>query len=96
MSDLKSLTAALSLTASITALALATSPVMAQERLGADNDNIRAPSSEMLDPGREGPADSGAESHERMAQTGRPDVRAGESIEDAREDARKGKEKEKD
>lgn len=60
---------------------------VSQPQLGDQDDDVRAPSAEMLDAERESSVGSGPESHERMAHTGRPDVRSGESIEDAMEDA---------
>lgn len=60
---------------------------LAQPQIGDQDDDVRAPSAEMLHSEREQPVGTGRASHERMAHTGRPDVRSGESIEDAMEDA---------
>ncbi len=71
----------------LASFALAISGVQAQPTADSHDDQVRAPSTEMLDTEQESPVGSGAESHERMAQTGRPDVRSGESVEDAKEEA---------
>lgn len=76
--------------AAIAVLAFSATPALAQEPERDVPADVQARDADMFDPPGKTPLDSGRESHERMTHSDRPDridVRSGESIESAKEEA---------